>query len=423
MNTSQATAADTVTAPMQRVSGLFIAAYVLAQFGIWVALLTPMVLTIALRVGDLVEPAQKGTALGVILAIGAIVSVIVTPVAGNLSDAVTTRFGRRKPWIVFGAMAGACGLIVAGTAENLVVLALGWVLCQAGFNAAQAAMMAVLPDVVPYEQQGRVSGFLGVTTTAGTLAGTWISQFTQSSSLLLMLAPFALTAIFCGAFVTLLREKAQSARAKEPRTKIDIAGFTEPFRDRDFNFAFLSRFLIMLAWSFLLTYQLFYLTDHIGLDRAAATAVMVKSAGLIAMATVATSLLGGWISDLIGRRKPLVFLSAAIEASGFVLIAMSQSVDGFLFGVTIAAMGKGFYFGVDLALVAAVLPNPERTARDLGLFQIANTLPQSVAPAIAPIILTLGTGGVGGNYAALYAFAAASSLLGAFAIIPLRRVR
>lgn len=417
----QTAVADAGPDARPRVSGLFITAYVLAQFGIWVALLTPMVLTIALRVGDLVGPEQKGTALGAILAIGAIVSVVVTPIAGNLSDAFDTRFGRRKPWIVTGALVGACGLIVAGMAENLVVLTLGWVLCQAGFNAAQAALMAVLPDVVPYQQQGRVSGFLGVTTTAGTLAGTWISQFTQSSSLLLMLAPFALTAIFCGIFVALLREKAQPAKTQ--RGAIDLAGFTEPFRDRDFNFAFLSRFLIMLAWSFLLTYQLFYLTDHIGLDRAAATTVMVKSAGLIAVATVATSLLGGVISDMIGRRKPLVFLSAAIEASGFVLIASSQSVEGFLFGATIAAMGKGFYFGVDLALVAAVLPNPERTARDLGLFQIANTLPQSVAPAIAPVILMLGTGGSGGNYAALYAFAAVSSLLGAFAIIPLRRVR
>ncbi|WP_068082782.1 MFS transporter [Novosphingobium rosa] len=404
------------------VSGLFIVAYVLAQFGVWVALLTPLVLTIALRVGDLAGPEYKALMLGRILALGSAVSVVATPLAGMLSDRTTSRWGRRRPWIVGGAMVGLVGLAICGGTQDLLVLAAGWVLCQAGFNAMQVAVMAILPDAVPFSQQGRVSGFLGVTTTAAIFAGTWLSQFSLARPMQLMLAPFVLTLICCGFFVVLFREEPVTQH-RETRAAIrDLRGMIAPFLDWDFNFTFLSRYLIMTSWAVLLSYQLYFLTDHLALSRAASTAVMVKTSATTAIATVLTSLIGGWISDLIGRRKPLVFLSAAIEASGFFVIATSHSVDGFVLGVGLAAAGKGFYFGVDLALVAAVLPDPKTAARDLGLFQIANTFPQFVLPLMAPAVLAIGSEG-GGNYAMLYLGGGVCSLMGAFAILPLRRVR
>jgi hypothetical protein len=73
---------------------------------------------------------------------------------------------------------------------------------------------------------------------------------------------------------------------------------------------------------------------------------------------------------------------------------------------------------VDLALVADVLPAGEN-AKDLGVLNIAGALPYSVAPAIAPAILAVGNG----SYGALYAVAGVCAVLGAAAILPVRRVR
>lgn len=401
----------------------FIAIYVLAQFGIWVALLTPVVMTLALRVGDIASEAEKGRWLGIILAIGGFVALVATPVCGALSDRTRSRFGRRRPWLLGGLVVAGAGLLMLGLAPNLLLLGLGWIICQAGFNAMQAGCLPILPDVIPVRWQGRVAGMLGMTSTMGTFAGSWITQYTQGSSLLMFLAPFAITVVAIGALCLILPDRpaiGDDHRRLGPVALLRAIG--APFRDWDFSWAFTSRFLIMMAWSFLLTYQLFFLTDQLSLPRGEATQVMVKSMAIIATATIAISLIGGFITDWTGRRKPLVFLAATLEAAGFLTIAFAPSVPQFLVGVAMAGIGKGLYFAVDLALLAAILPRPEDSAKDMGVFQIANSLPQSLAPAIAPIILAIGSPS-GDDYAVLYVVGCGFALLGAITICPVRRSR
>jgi hypothetical protein len=78
------------------------------------------------------------------------------------------------------------------------------------------------------------------------------------------------------------------------------------------------------------------------------------------------------------------------------------------------------YFGVDLALLTEVLPDRERdAAKDLGILNITNALPQSVAPALAPVILAAS----GGDYGVLFLAAGCIALAGSIAILPLKRVR
>lgn len=419
MTTGQDASGDAV----RQVSGGFIAVYVLAQFGIWVALLTPVVLTIALRVGEIATEAEKGQWLGIILATGAFVALVSAPVCGALSDRTRSRFGRRRPWLIGGLAVSAAGLTLLGTAPSLLLLGLGWIICQAGFNAMQAACLPILPDVIPFRLQGRVAGMLGMTSTAATFAGSWITQFTQVSTLLMFLAPFGITVIGILALVLILPDRLP---AEEENQQTDLAAIPRalirPFLDHDFSWAFVSRFLIMMAWSFLLTYQLFFLTDQLSLERTDATQVMVRSMAIIAIATISISIIGGFISDWTGRRKPLVALAALIEGAGFLLVALAPSVPQFLVGVAVAGLGKGLYFAVDLALLAAILPNKEERAKDMGVFQIANSLPQSLAPALAPVILVLGSAN-GQNYAAIFVTGTVFALLGAVAIAPIRRSR
>lgn len=400
----------------------FIAVYVLAQFGIWVALLTPVVITIAVRVSEIAGEAEKGRWLGIILAIGGFVAMVVTPIWGALSDRTRSRFGRRRPWLLGGLLVSGIGLLLLGTAPNLLVLGLGWVICQAGFNAMQAACLPILPDVIPVQMQGRVAGMLGRTSTAGTFAGSWITQYTQSSDLLMFMAPFAITVAGIVTLVIIMPDRPAEPTDEKLNILAMLRSFFTPFRDWDFSWAFGSRFLIMMAWSFLLTYQLFFLTDQLSLAQSDATQVMVKSMAIIASATIGISLIGGFITDWTGRRKPLIFIAAILEASGFLVIALAPSVSQFLIGVALAGIGKGLYFAVDLALLAAILPNEEDRAKDMSVFQIANSLPQSLAPALAPVILVIASSG-DKNYAAIYLTGAVFAVLGALAINPVRRSR
>ena len=101
------------------------------------------------------------------------------------------------------------------------------------------------------------------------------------------------------------------------------------------------------------------------------------------------------------------------------VIAVVSSFNGFLVGMAIGGLGFGLYMAVDLALVADVLPDPADAAKDLGVMNIAGALPSSIAPAIAPAILAVGSG----SYAVLYAVAGGCAIVGAGAVLRVRRVR
>jgi MFS family permease len=92
-----------------------VAAMVFAQLGLFVALLTPVVVSLALRINALV-PAGEGRAgaLGLVLGVGALFAIAATPIFGQLSDRTTSRWGMRRPWLVAGTLGGLAGLAVIG---------------------------------------------------------------------------------------------------------------------------------------------------------------------------------------------------------------------------------------------------------------------------------------------------------------------
>jgi hypothetical protein len=88
-------------------------------------------------------------------------------------------------------------------------------------------------------------------------------------------------------------------------------------------------------------------------------------------------------------------------------------------GMAISGLGFGVYVAVDFALVADVLPHRDDNAKDLGVLNIAGALPFSIAPAIAPAILAIGSGG----YSVLYAVAGLCAVMAAVAIWRVQGVR
>jgi MFS family permease len=101
------------------------------------------------------------------------------------------------------------------------------------------------------------------------------------------------------------------------------------------------------------------------------------------------------------------------------VIAIASNFNGFLVGMAIGGLGFGIYVAVDLALVVDVLPDKDNAAKDLGVFNMAAALPFSIAPGIAPAILAVG----GGSYGVLYGVAGVCAIVGAVAILPVKRVR
>jgi MFS family permease len=94
----------------------------------------------------------------------------------------------------------------------------------------------------------------------------------------------------------------------------------------------------------------------------------------------------------------------------------------FILWAAVFGIGIAVYYAVDIALCASVLPHPDNAAKDMAVIQIANSLPQSLAPMAAPLILAIGAG-VGPNYPAIFVAASIAGVIGALAILPIRKSR
>lgn len=427
----EAVEGDLCAAPPEYAGKGFIIAYAFAYFGLWAALLTPVVISLAVKVQQ-VDPQTSARSLSLVLGVGAFLALASNPVFGRLSDRTTSRFGMRRPWLLGGAMAGALALLVVATARSILVVLIGWCLAQLAYNALYAAITALLPDQVPSGQRGRISGILGICQPPALVVGTFIAQL-GSNAFWMFMGPAALGLVTVVGLVFVLKDdRRRHPDYRPPRYTLRqfMSSFwVNPRRHPDFGWAFLSRFMLFMGVATLITYQVYYLSEKLGIPTGEVPQRVFISMVVLNVVIVPASALSGWVSDWIGRRKAPVFAAALVFAVGCAIIAFAGSFPVFLIGVAIAGAGHGVYIAVDLALVSEVLPDLDAAAKDLGVFNIASAAPQSLAPAIAPLFLAVplfvggGASGEGGNYTALFFAAAIFAALGAFAIRPVKGVK
>ena len=176
----------------QRVGWGFISLYALAYLGSILVLLAPVLVTLALKVSSLVGIDQAPRSLGLVTGVGSAVALVANPLFGGLSDRTTSRFGRRRPWMVLGLLGGAFGVVVVAQASSITGVVVGWCLAQLCFSALQAATVALLPDQVPAGQRGLVSGVLGVCLPIASVSGTFVVQLFTGNPLGMFLIPTAI---------------------------------------------------------------------------------------------------------------------------------------------------------------------------------------------------------------------------------------
>jgi len=404
-----------------RVGWKFIAIYVAAWTGVWMALLPPVLVGLGLRV-HAIDPDHATAGLSLVMGAGALVAMFGNPLFGHLSDRTTSRFGMRRPWLIFGAVAGAGGLATIACANSVWQVLLGWCVTQLAYNAELAALMAILPDQVPERQRGLVSGAEGMGLPIGMVGGTFLVWALADSTLAAFLVPAAIAIVtaICLAWVLPDRKLERVVLTSGERRSPSAALAHNPLRHPDFAWAWTSRFLLFMGIACVLTYQGFYLIHQLAVPVADVPRLIFISALVQCAALTVASFIGGSSSDALGRRKIFLFVAGLIYALALVVIAAAPSFAWFLFGRLLTGIGEGMYSGAGNALVADVLPARESDAgRNLGIFNMAAALPQFLAPAIAPSILLA----AGGSYAVLFVAAAAFATAAALAILRVRGVR
>jgi MFS family permease len=401
--------------PTGAVSKVWVLWLSLISIGVWSGFFGPIQVLLAQQ-AEAIDPAHKETSLAVVLFGGALVSTVLNPVWGAFSDRTVLRIGRRLPWVLGGLVGGVVAMLVLSQAQSILVMALGWALAQGALNAMLAAITATVPDQVPSRQRGAVGGWLAIAQTVGVVAGSAIADATGSIA-----AGYLATA---GVLVVLslpyVRDSRDIPLAPADREPFDIGRFVRSFwisprEHPDFAWAWITRFLMNLGNALVILYLLYYLQERIDLtDDEAEHGVLLLTAAY-GLCTVLTAVVGGIWSDRLGRRKVFVIVSGLVAAAALLLLAFVTTWVGAFAGAVILGIGFGIYTAVDFAMITQVLPSAGDRAKDLGVINIANALPQVLAPGIAAVVLGLGAG-----YSTLYVLAAGFTVLGSVLVVKIR---
>jgi MFS family permease len=386
-----------------------------ANLGLWMAFFTPVQIVLPEQVEALVTH-DKELWLSLVTGVGAVVAVIVNPLAGALSDRARPRFrgrayGRRHLFTLSGILASAIALLGLSEADSLLAVTLWWALAQVGLNVMLATLTAAVPDRVPVSQRGLVSGWIGMPQALGLVMGAILVTAVVTTiapgyllltiGLLVLAIPFAL-------FTP--DDALGPAPVTKIRWKLDLKG------NPDFAWAWGTRFLVQMGNALGTLYLLYFLSDDVHYpdpDTGLLYMILIYTVGMIL-----TAMIGGWLSDRIGRRKIFVIWSGILIAIAASLLAIWPTWTVSLVAALLFGAGYGVYLAVDTALITQVLPAAADRAKDLGVINIATALPQVLGPALAaPIVTYLG------GYPSLFGLTAAVTVAGAVAVVRIRSVR
>ena len=401
--------------PVEPVRRSWIGLLFAANLGLWMAYFTPIQVLLPEQVAE-IAPRDKELWLGIVTGIGAIVAIIVNPLAGALSDRTRLQlfgrpYGRRHVWTLGGCIVAVLSLAVLAEAPNLLTVTLAWAAAGVGINVMLASLTAAVPDRVPVTQRGLVSGWIGMPQALGLGIGAILvtavvteigpGYIVLALGLVLLSLPFALLTH---------DEPLPAGHRVRARWRLDLRG------NPDFLWAFGTRFLVQLGNALGTLYLLYFLTDAVRLDdpdTGLLYMILLYTVGMIG-----TSMLGGWLSDRLGRRKIFVIWSGVLITIAATLLAIWPVWPVAMVASVLFGAGYGVYLAVDTALITQVLPSAGDRAKPLGVVNIASAAPQALGPLLAaPIVTHLG------GYPALFALTGVVTLLGAVAVVKIRSVR
>ncbi|MGH2497216.1 MAG: MFS transporter [Ktedonobacteraceae bacterium] len=379
------------------------------------AALVPIVIPtqVLLFVSGGVGSVEQATFLAWLTAAASVVSLLMPPLVGRLSDRTTSRFGRRRPYIAVGGL-----LLLASTpflvlSSTIAVFLIGLSILHVGNNIVTSAYQSLVPDRVPEKRRGEASGFVGALTILGNVAGLGmaaglLSGITQHnlnqniiSSHVGIFYLIAALVVLVGLLITLigvheepLKRDTQALPQGKEHVKHRFArwftrNWVEPWRSYNFTVVFLTRSSIMMGLALFMTFIEYYFArvQHLSnfIEVTAVVAVLSLGGGVV------SGVISGIFSDRLPRRAPLVSaatISMSVTAAAFVIFPSSLSIWlwplGILFG-----LGYGVYMSVDWALSIDALPSLEHAGKDLGLWDSSVTLPAIIAPLLGSLILNV----------------------------------
>jgi MFS family permease len=391
----------------------FIILYGLAFFGAWCALIAPTSVSLQFRIAQ-IDPNNKAQSLAVVLGVGAIFALISNPIWGRFSDISTSKYGRRKPYILLGALVSTALLLILPLAQNIVFLVILWSLVQVFYNAAIAAMYALIADQIAENYRGIVTAATGIGGSVGMLFGIAIASMLNTNPFLMFALPALMGAILVAIFAITLKEvpltksatvqnlgDAQGVQTKKLSiiTEILKSFSFNPVKNPNFTKILITRFLLFTGISSVTNYQIYYMQDKLGWSAEVVSQMVIYAYAVAIICGILGNGCVGVLTDKLGKTKVFIISFGLLLAGATFLLAFTTEMWMLILVVAVVGTAQGVITTVSYVASTLVLPDKTQSGKWLGIVNISATLPQSVAPALASMFLCIQGPN---NYTSLY---------------------
>ena len=374
----------------------FLVLFALAAAGGAVCYVPLLTVLLPQRIAEL-QGGEDVAALAQVTFLGAVMASLANIGVGMLSD----RSAVRRPWIIAGLIASNVLLIAVGEARSvteMIVLVMAW---QVALNLMLAPLTAWAGDCFPDSQKGVLGGALALAPALGALAGSLVTYAG-------LIPPDARLVVVAGLVTALVLPAVLLGKGKVRAELMQPApaeiGDPLRLRDRVVVRMWGARLLVQVAEGGMFAFLLYWLRS-LAPDYPENGAANIFSAVLVC-AVPLSLLLGRW-SDRHGRPIQPLVASAALCAVGMLVMAAAGSLETAIAGYVLFAIAAAIFLSLHGSQTLRVLPAPQHRGRDLGLFNLTNTVPGMVMPWLTVLLVP------SFGYSALFAVFALLSLLSA----------
>ena len=353
----------------------FLALFALAAAGGAVGYVPLLTVLLPQRIAEL-QGGEDVAALAQVTFLGAVMASIANIAVGWLSD----RSRVRRPWIALGLVTSNALLIAVGEARSvseLIVLVMIW---QVALNLMLSPLMAWAGDCFPNSQKGVLGGALALSPALGALAGSLVTYAgLVDPGVRLWLVAVIVSVLVLPALV-LGRGRVR------PALMIPAVAARDALRieDRVVLRMWTARLLVQVAEGGMFVFLLYWLRS-LAPDYPENGAANIFSAVLVC--AVPLSLLAGRWSDRHGRPVLPLVAAAVLCALGMLAMAAAGTLGLAIAGYVLFAIAAAIFLSLHASQTLRVLPAPQHRGRDLGLFNLTNTVPGMVMPWLTVLLV------------------------------------
>jgi len=366
---------------------------------------------------------RKNTWLGLLTFAGLVIAMLVQPVAGAVSDGWRSRWGRRRPFMVFGTLFDLVFLSLLAWGGGLVWMVIGYCGLQLSSNIAHAPLQGLLPDRVPNHQLGVASSlktFMDMLSLifASLLAGRLIDPVTRDPGLILAVVMGLLVVSLT---ITVVGTPETPTDGGEAPVK--SGRFLDLFRvdlrhHRSYWWVIAERGVFLLGIYGVQAFAQYYLQDVLRVpDPPRQTGDLLAT---LTISLVVLVLAGGWLVDRF-KAKPILYVGSLLAAAGMLIMLPMRSMTGLLLAGSVLGAGIGLFLTANWALSNKLVPVQE-AGKYLGLSNLATAGAGALARLEGPALDWLNglRPGEWLGYTSLFIFGAACMIVSMLMLAPVQ---